>query len=166
MSPFFRAFLQRIEASWSLDHPGQQSGLEEVQILWLFAEVVSAGSVQANDFASAELDLVEVSGEQFLFADRAIECPGMPNFGPFALQFAEHVTPLQIVEDQVLEKLHRDRAATPAQATAKHRPQSDKVNAAVVHEPLVLDGDDGLLHCLRDLVRLEDDWAPAIRIPS
>src|SRR5215207_6808951 len=132
MSPLLRAFLERVEASWSLDHPGQKCGLEEVQILWLFAEEVSAGSIQADDLASAELDLIEVGGEQFLFADRAIEGPGVPNLGPFALQFAEHVTPLQIVEDQVLEKLHRHRAATPAQATAKHRPKSDKVNAAVV----------------------------------
>src|SRR5215207_10505859 len=166
MSPFFRAFLQRIEASWSLDHPGQQSGLEEVQILWLFAEVVSAGSVQANDFASAELDLVEVGGEQFLFADRAIECPGMPNLGPFALQFAEHVSPLQIVEDQVLEELHRDRAATPAQATAKHRAKSDKVNAAVVHQPLVLDRNDRLLHRFRDLVRLQHNGTATVRIQA
>ena len=74
MSPLLRGFLQRVEASWSLNHPGQQSGLVEVEILRLFAEVVSAGSVQADDLASAELDLVEVSGEQFLFADRAIEC--------------------------------------------------------------------------------------------
>ena len=97
---------------------------------------MSAGSIQADDLASAKLDLIEVSGEQFLFADRAIECPRMPYLGALALQFAEHVAPLQIVEDQVLEELHRDRAATPAQATAKHRPKSDKVNAAVVQNRL------------------------------
>ena len=35
----------------------------------------SAVTTSADDFASAELDLIEVSGQQFLFADCAIECP-------------------------------------------------------------------------------------------
>jgi hypothetical protein len=38
---------------------------------------VSARPVQADDLASAKLNLVEVGGEQFLLTDEAIERPGV-----------------------------------------------------------------------------------------
>jgi hypothetical protein len=90
----------------------------------------------------------------------------MPDLGSFALEFAQKATALQIVEHKVLEELHGDRAAAPAQAAPQHRCERDEINAAVIHVALILDSDDGLLHRLGDLVRLEHDRAAAIRIPA
>ena len=70
------------------------------------------------------------------------------------------------MKHEVLQELHRDRASTPAQAAAKHGRQREEVDAAVVHEAPVLDGDDGLLHRLRDLVGREHDRTAAVRIPT
>ena len=166
MSPLPRGLLERIEAGGCLDHPGQQGRLVQVEILGLLAEVVPARPVKADDLASAELDLVEIGREQFLLADGAVERAGMPDLGSLPLELAEHVAPLQIMKHEVLQELHRDRAAAPAQAAAKHGRQRDEVDAAVVHVALVLDGDDGLLHRLRDLVGREHDRTAAIRIPT
>src|SRR5215217_3316513 len=120
MSTFLGGLLQRVEASWGLNHPGEHSRLVEVEVPRLLTEVVPAGSVQTHDFAASELDLVQVRGEELLLPDRSVESSGVPNLSAFPLEFAEHVAPLEIVEHKVLEKLHRDSAASPVQAAPQH----------------------------------------------
>src|SRR5215213_10719776 len=120
MSTFLGGLLQRVEASWGLSHPGEHSRLVEVEVPRLLPEVVPAGSVQAHNLAASELDLVQIRGEELLLPDRSVESSGVPDLSAFALQFAEHVPPLQVVEHKVLEKLHRDSAASPVQAAPQH----------------------------------------------
>src|SRR3954453_9312853 len=120
MSTFLSGLLQRVEASRGLNHPGEHSRLVEVEVPRLLTEVVSAGSVKTHDLAASELDLIQVCGEEFLLPDRSIEGASVPDLSAFTLEFAEDVTPLQVVEHKVLEKLHRDSAASPVQAAPQH----------------------------------------------
>jgi cytosine deaminase len=82
---------------------------------------------------------------------RLVEKAGVPELCSFTLETREHVTPSQIVEDQVLEELHGDRAATSRKAALHDGQQRDDVNPTMVEVALVLGGHDGLLHHLRDL---------------
>src|SRR5215210_7657499 len=134
MSALLRTLLQRVEAGGRLDHAGQQRGFVKVQIGRLFAEIVSCSSVKADDLASAELDLIEIGGKQFLLSDSAVELPGVPDLGSLPFQFGEHVATLEIVKHQVLQELHRYGAAAPAQAASQNRTQSYEVHPAMVHE--------------------------------
>src|SRR4051812_11523811 len=98
MSTVLCGLLQRVEASWGLNHPGEHSRLVEVEVPRLLTKVVPAGSVQTHDLAASELDLVQVRGEELLFPDRSIEGASVPDLGAFAFQFAKHVALLKVVE--------------------------------------------------------------------
>src|SRR4051794_9796020 len=148
MSTFLGGLLQRVEASWGLNHPGEHSRLVEVEVPRFLTEVVPAGSVQTHDLAASELDLVQVRCEEFLFPNRSIEGASVPDLGAFAFQLTEHVTPLKVMENQVLEQLHWDGAAAPAEPTSQYRCECNEVHAVMIHVPPVLDGDDRLLHSL------------------
>jgi hypothetical protein len=70
------------------------------------------------------------------------------------------------VKDQVLEQLHRNRAAAAVEPALEHGQERDEVDAAVVEVPLVLDRDDRLLHHVGDLARPEHDRTAAIGLPA
>src|SRR3954453_18815675 len=118
-------------------------------------KVMAAGAIEPNNLSSAELNLIQIRGEQFLLADRPIESAGVPNLRSLALQFAERVTPLQIMKYEVLEELHRDSAPPTTKPTTNNGGQCDQIDPAMVHETTVFDSNNRLLHRLRDFVRLE-----------
>ena len=161
-----RVLAQGVEAGRGLDHPGQHGGFVEVEVLRLLAEIVARGPVEADDLAAAELDLVEVGREHLVLADRAVEAAGMPQFGALALEAAQDVAVLQVVEDEVLEELHRDRAAAAVEAALEHRHEGDQVDPAMVEVALVLDRHDGGLHGGRDLVGAQDHRTAAIGVEA
>jgi hypothetical protein len=142
-----------IQTGWSFDHAGQQSCFVERQVFRLFAEVVTAGTVEPHNITPAKLDLVEIGGKKFFFSDRLVKGSGVPELSAFALKAAERVTPPQIVEYQVFEELHRDCAPTSREAALENRQQRDNIHAAVIEVALVLSRHDGFLHHLGDLCR-------------
>jgi len=102
-------------------------------------------AVEADDLTSTELDLVQVGSEEVLLCHRAVEGASVPDLGPLTFQFAQHVPLLEIMEHQILEELHGDRAAPATEPSAQDGRESDEVHSAVVHVAAVLDGDDRLL---------------------
>ena len=158
------AFLNGFNGRRRLHHSGQHGGLVEREILRLLPEIVAGRPVEAHDIASAELDLVEIGRQERVLAHRAVERAGVPQFGALPLDPAEHVALLQVVEDEVLQQLHRDGASPAVEAAPKHGEQGDDVDAAVIEIALVLDRGDRRFHDRRDFVGPEHDRAAAIGI--
>jgi hypothetical protein len=158
--------LQRVEPRGRLYHAGQQRGLVKCQILGLFPEIMAAGTVQTDNVAAAELDLVEIGRQEFLLADGLVEQTGIPEFGPFPLQGRECPPAPQVVQHEVFQKLHGDGAAAAAQPAPQDRQERDHIDPTVIEIALVLDGDDGLLHHGGNFRRRQNDRAAAIRVPS
>ena len=116
MRPRLRGLPQGIQACRRLHHAGEHGCLVEREILRLLPEIVAGRPIETHDVASAELDLIEIGRQKGVLAHRSVEGAGMPQLGALPPDTAEHVALVQVVKNEVLQKLHRDGAPPAVEA--------------------------------------------------
>ena len=140
-----------------LGDTGQHRALGEIQLGNAFSEVTAGGGLNAVG-AGTEVDGVEVILQNLLLADLFLQLEGQVLFLEFPAEAVDQggfVHPAR--EDAVFQKLLGDGAGSLVEAAGSKTVNAGAenaadVNALVLVETLVLDGYDGMLEILRDLV--------------
>jgi len=141
----------RVEGGGRLRQSGQHRCLGDRDILERLAEVdLGGGSEPVGPLA--EEDLVDVELEDLVLAEAPLDLPGEQHFAELARDR------LLTGEKEVARDLHRDRTGTLLRAGTEIGPggaQHGKiVDAAMLIEPFVLGGQNGLFHDIRDILDL------------
>jgi len=134
----------------SLWQAGDERGFTRVQLLHLFPEVIARGFLDAVA-ATAEVDLVQIEGEDFLLAERILQPPGQDDLLELALE-----SPLRGQEKR-LHDLLRDRGRAlfllaRAQVDDQRPNHAQIVDAFVLEEVGVFGRDHRVNHDLGDLL--------------
>ena len=150
--------LHRVVERRARGDPGQQRRLRERQLRGALAVEVRARRLEDPVRAVPEVDRVEVGGEDPVLRPALGQLPGERRLAHLAGDR------LVVAAVRVLDVLLRDRrAALDHRLVADVLPRSAQdpadVDPVVLEEPLVLDGDDRLLHDRRDLVGAHEDAA-------
>ncbi len=140
----------RVVARRGLRHAGQRCRLRDAELVEGLAEE-GFGRRRHSIGALAEEDLVQVEAEDLLL-------------GEFTLHLVGDEGLLQLAADRLVERqkhvaggLHRDRAR-PLRLLARHQVDehgthhAGVVDAVMLEEAVVLGGEEGMLHQLRDLL--------------
>ena len=149
----------------STDQAGHERDLAEIELTQLFPEKQLRAFRDAAHFIVADLaevDLVEVTLKNLLFVEGSLEHRRQHELD----DFFDRVFSLPLLE--IFDELERDRAASlgeraRAQIDPEGSEQPARIQAVVLHEVLVFDGDDRLPDQRRDIVVLVivADGAPA-----
>jgi hypothetical protein len=143
-----------VEARLTRD-PGEQRCFGGRDVVGMVAEVDPAGLLDAVR-AVPEVHGVQVRGQDPVLGLRPLEPPGQCGLAELARDRA------LVLVDRVLDELLRDRGAALHGATVgdvglDRAEDPADVDAAVLVEPLVLDGDDRVLQPRRDVLGVDHD---------
>ena len=147
----------RVEPGRVARDAGEEGRLGERQLARRLLEVRERRLADAVR-AVPEVDRVQVRGQDPVLLLALLELPGERRL----LQLARDGA--LVLDVGVLDELLRDRRAAlddrlVLDVGGERAPDRPQVDAAVLVEALVLDGDDRLLHDRRDLIGLQDDAA-------
>ena len=144
-----------IECGGLLDDSGERRALDQVELGCRLGEVAACGSFDSVG-AGSEVDDVEVALEDLFLGVAPFECERIPDLTELARRRTRACS-LELLlvgrtrDEQILDVLLRDRGA--ALRAARLRAVGDdrahgaaQVDARMVEEARVLDGDDGLTH--------------------
>ena len=136
-----------------LEDRGEQRRVGRVEVPGGGAEVVLGGALDAVGVVT-EVDRVEVRREDAVLRPALLELPGQGGLAHLALDG------LRAGQVRVLDELLGDRAGAlvgaGGEAVEDGAADAGQVNAVVRVEALVLDGDHGVLHHLRDALAGDD----------
>jgi hypothetical protein len=141
------AFGDRGVAGGGLQQAGQKRGLPNRQVLGALVEIALRRRLDAIG-AGAEIDAVQIEGEDLLLGELHLQPDGQHQL----LHLAAHV--LVGGQEQVLgQLLGQGRAALndpPGAHVRHHGPaHADRIEAGVIVEAAILDGDEGGRHIVR-----------------
>jgi hypothetical protein len=145
--------VERAVVRRALHHAGQEGRLTDGEVLGGFVEVAMGGGLDAVG-AGAEIDPVQIEREDLLLGELGLE----PHRQDQLLHLAADV--LIVAEEEVARQLLGDGrgalgVAALAQVDEHHADHADRVEAEVVVEAPVLDGDEGRRHIGRQFVDLD-----------
>ncbi len=145
---------ERVVAVRRADQAGERGAVGDRQLVEPLAEVEARARLDpghADRPLLAQVEIVEVQGQDAVLAEAQLQIKGQPGLGQLALQRAARR------EEEVLGELLRDRAAAlhgaaPGEVVPERARDAARVDAPMVVEPPVLGGDHGLLQRGRDLL--------------
>ena len=146
---------QRVVGGGLVDDAGKGGGFCEVEVGGRLGEVAAGGGLDAVG-AGPEVRDVEIALEDLALGEDLLEAEGVPDLaelagGAVAARGVELVGRGRLVDEHVLDVLHREGRAALLDAAGLdvrcQRPHdAAQVDAVVVEEARVLDGDRGLPH--------------------